>query len=81
MKMNYHSILKHTSIIAGSVCGVLTIKNYIVKENIKRVHCEDSATKTKDTDAESKLKLKQVQLFFRHGARTPLHTIPNVDEV
>lgn len=78
--MNYHSILKHTSIIAGSVCGVLTIKNFIVKENIKHVHCEDSATKTKDTDAESKLKLKQVQLFFRHGARTPLHTIPNVDE-
>lgn len=38
---------------------------------------EKVATKVKKSD----LRLKQVQVIFRHGARTPIHLIPNVDEV
>lgn len=38
---------------------------------------EKVATKVKKSD----LRLKQVQIIFRHGARTPIHLIPNVDEV
>lgn len=33
------------------------------------------------SEIESELTLKQVQIFFRHGARTPLKTIPNVEQV
>lgn len=38
---------------------------------------EKVATKVKKSD----LRLKQVQIIFRHGARTPIHLIPNVEEV
>lgn len=38
---------------------------------------EKVATKVKKSD----LRLKQVQVIFRHGARTPIHLIPNVEEV
>lgn len=37
---------------------------------------EKVATKVKKSD----LRLKQVQIIFRHGARTPIHLIPNVEE-
>ena len=33
-----------------------------------------------DTDDET-MTLKSVQVFFRHGARTPLSHLPNVEEV
>lgn len=44
---------------------------------------EDNPEPPKPTDKvkKSDLRLKQVQVIFRHGARTPIHLIPNVEEV
>ena len=44
---------------------------------------EDNPKPLKPTDKvkKSDLRLKQVQVIFRHGARTPIHLIPNVEEV
>ncbi|XP_022308912.2 lysophosphatidic acid phosphatase type 6-like [Crassostrea virginica] len=43
---------------------------------------EDNPEPPKPTDKvkKSDLRLKQVQVIFRHGARTPIHLIPNVEE-
>jgi hypothetical protein len=45
-----------------------------------------AAVKDKDDEiapepANLKLKLKHVQSLFRHGARTPLHLIPGIEQV
>ena len=79
--MSYYNILKYSSLVGGSVCGILVIRNSDSKPQLKKLFCENADAKTYDKDVEPTLKLKQVQLFFRHGARTPLHTIPNVREV
>ena len=81
MKMSQYKILRNSTIISGSICGILALKQSLIFDNIRRTECETSVTKTDDIEKQSSLKLKQVQLFYRHGARTPLHTIPNVDEV
>ena len=58
---------------------------------LKTVKCEMSKNKENDQSSVSKLdkiqrdiddmELKMVQIFIRHGARTPLHKIKNVKEV
>ena len=79
--MNYYKILKYSSVIGGTVCGIFVLRSQDLKPLFKNVSCENEATKSNDTSSEPALKLKMVQLFYRHGARTPLHTIPNVNEV
>ena len=79
--MSKYKIFRNSAIISGSICGILALKQSLIFDQIKRIECESSATKTDDREVQSGLKLKQVQLFYRHGARTPLHTTPNVEEV
>ena len=79
--MSKYKMLRYSAVISGSICGIFALKQKLVIDQIKRIECETSATKTGDNEIQSGLKLKQVQLYYRHGARTPLHTIPNVEEV
>ena len=75
-------ILTAVGFVGATVCGGCTIRT------IQNAHCEKTeASSTLSPSVQSagpdtkNLKLKQVQIFFRHGARTPLHLIPKVEEV
>ena len=65
------------------VLGVISAKLSLFRT--EAVVAADQSTDSSDSsDSEglnSKLKLKQVQIFFRHGARTPVRIMPNVEEV
>ena len=60
--------------------GTLLAAKYLAgsKVNIKVV--PDSKV-TRAVQSGDSLKLKSVQVFFRHGARTPLRHIAGIDEV
>ena len=68
-------------------------KAFNVSTGICGVLAAGTVLRTRDTETESKntqqlrktvldgYELKQVQIFVRHGARTPIHTVANVQQV
>lgn len=62
---------------SGTVLKNLDIEN----ESKKKVRVRNSTRPyTRDTVLDG-YELKLVQIFVRHGARTPIHTTPNVEQV
>ena len=68
-------------------------KAFNVSTGICGVLAAGTVLRTRDTETESKntqqlrttvldgYELKQVQIFVRHGARTPIHTVANIQQV
>lgn len=65
--------LQILGVVGGTVGGVILWK-FLTKRSKKP--CDPLRT---PPDSEP-FKLKQVQVFFRHGARTPLHIIPGLEQ-
>ena len=77
--------LKRFSIVGLSVCAGCTLK-WMVTDNrvLAAVKDKDDVFDENAPEAEPanlKLKLKHVQILFRHGARTPLHLMPGIEQV
>ena len=74
--------LKRFSIVGLSVCAGCTLK-WMVTDNrvLAAVKLEDKDDENAPEPANLKLKLKHVQILFRHGARTPLHLMPGIKQV
>ncbi|PVD36224.1 hypothetical protein C0Q70_03200 [Pomacea canaliculata] len=77
--------IRFTGFIGGAICGVCLAK-VSAKADLDSATVSpmesDKLTPTADSAIQiPQLKLKQVQVFFRHGARTPLHLTPGIEEV
>lgn len=77
--------IRFTGFIGGAICGVCLAK-VSAKADLDSATVSpmesDELTPTADSAIQiPQLKLKQVQVFFRHGARTPLHLTPGIEEV
>jgi len=57
-------------------CGAATGTAFYALRTRQKVHAEPVTTPTNGD-----VTLKNVQIFFRHGARTPLTNITGLDEV
>ncbi|XP_048750038.2 lysophosphatidic acid phosphatase type 6-like [Ostrea edulis] len=64
-------------ISVGGLTGVLGAWAYSRSDDNEDPKSSKLTTKVNKSD----LRLKQVQVIFRHGARTPIHLIPGVEEV
>ncbi|XP_064595846.1 lysophosphatidic acid phosphatase type 6-like [Liolophura sinensis] len=83
--MNRRLILQLSSATGSAVLGLMAYKGvrWRFQSNTGTVFADNKAVDVErevDNEIESELTLKQVQIFFRHGARTPLKTIPNVEQ-
>lgn len=70
--------LKRVSILGLTVCAGCSLQ-WMKKEC--RVVASESDEISLEKEGSSHLRLKHVQILFRHGARTPLHLTPGVDQV
>ncbi|KAK7096333.1 lysophosphatidic acid phosphatase type 6-like [Littorina saxatilis] len=85
--MNWNRAFRYTGFIGSTVCGVCLAKTCAKSYNIVGTVSAEAAESdsqsqggTEDQDRLAGLKLRQVHVYFRHGARTPLHVIPGVEE-
>ncbi|XP_076439265.1 lysophosphatidic acid phosphatase type 6-like [Babylonia areolata] len=76
--MNWNKALKITGFVGATVCGGCLANAYI-KSN-STVDSERAMTEN-ETPPTKAMTLKQVHVYFRHGARTPIHVIPGLEEV
>lgn len=70
---------KRFSIVGLSVCAGCTLK-WMVTDNRVLAAVKDKDDENALEPANLKLKLKHVQILFRHGARTPLHLMPGIEQ-
>lgn len=78
-----HSITMRTLWMKGGVLGSLSMafgSMFWSQKNTESDQVASSCTST-DTNQSSPYELKLVQVLFRHGARTPLNSIPDGMEV
>ncbi|KAK6178514.1 hypothetical protein SNE40_013292 [Patella caerulea] len=57
---------------------------YFLKKHFNCVRASEFDNANNDNaglNGQSELKLKHIQVYFRHGARTPIHVIPSLGEV
>jgi len=72
-------MLRRTAaVLCGTTGGLLSLKVWLDRNKAYGDASKNEPEQLKASDAE--LKLVNCQVFFRHGARTPLHHIP-VEEV
>ena len=72
------------TLAAGVGFSGLVLSKYVCDYSQKHgkgglVHAAENAMNENQDD--ETLTLKSVQVFFRHGARTPLSHLPNIEEV
>lgn len=67
-------ILTSTGVLGAAVCSC-TARTLLADSDPNILEDETSAHST-----DNRLTLKQAQIFFRHGARTTIHTIPKLEE-
>lgn len=84
--MNWNRAVGITGVIGATVCGVCLTKTCTKSNRLIGSVAAESAGETPSASASSNeklagLTLKQVHVYFRHGARTPLHVIPGLEEV
>ncbi len=66
--------------LTGLATTALLVRKYQHKE-YKQQTLSEPLTHVDRNNSDDKLELKCVQIFFRHGARTPLKHVPGVEEV
>lgn len=67
--------MKRFSLIGLSVCAGCSLKWMILDSRVLAV------TEANNDSSSESMRLKHVQILFRHGARTPLHLTPGIDQV
>ena len=78
----------HLIRVGGVTLTGLATAAFLIKRNYLDEYKEETLSKalsqaetTQNSGATDELQLKCVQIFFRHGARTPLKHVPGVEEV
>ncbi|KAK7489974.1 hypothetical protein BaRGS_00018839 [Batillaria attramentaria] len=80
--MRWKKLMGLSGVIGASICGACLAKTCSRSDWILgRVSAEADDPRATVTHSMSGLKLRQVQVFFRHGARTPLNTTHGIEEV
>lgn len=74
--MNIIRKLKRFSIIGLSVCAGCSVKWILIDGRVFAAEQNNSISEENIPE----LRLKHVQIIFRHGARTPLHLTPGIEE-
>ncbi len=68
--------------VAGIATTAVLIKKHYIDKQWKEIwEGAFPQVETENSDGTEGLHLKCVQIFFRHGARTPLKHVPNIQEV
>ncbi|KAL8568325.1 hypothetical protein ACOMHN_040898 [Nucella lapillus] len=84
--MSWNKTFKISGIVGTALCGVCLAKTCTkLVNNHNGAVCQAESSSAGEQSEKSQnmkgLTLKQVHVYFRHGARTPLHLIPGVEEV
>ncbi|XP_076081900.1 lysophosphatidic acid phosphatase type 6-like isoform X1 [Mytilus galloprovincialis] len=67
--------MKRFSLIGLSVCAGCSLKWMILDSRVLA-----SVTEVNNDSSSETMRLKHVQILFRHGARTPLHLTPGIEQ-
>lgn len=71
-------LLSSSGVFGAAICSCAA-KNLLSNDEKKVEDVRDVASDS-ETEPHNTLILKQSQVFFRHGARTPINTIPKIEE-
>ena len=83
--MKWNRAVRLSGFLGATVCGVCLAKTCLKSDGIfESVGAQSENPVQIEGEQKSKLTdltLKQVHVYFRHGARTPIHVTPGLEEV